>query len=375
LLQSVLFFILGFLCSGFLALMIAPAIWRRAVALTRRRIEASTPLSLAELQADKDRMRAELAMTIRRLEISVKSLREKSAAQAVELGRSREALKRLAGERDERGQGLSQHEAKAGELAAELDSHKRHAQTLAEKLADAEQALEARAHELDRAGRLREQASFDASSRQIELVARQSEVEKLSGELAELGSARAAAERLHQEMATENLRARQALQEERQRADRLGRELAQLRETLNGGTRSDAAPDALTSEERQEIALPGRIEAGDRETLVARLAADRDRLQERLTAMIGENRRLQERSGGRDEGGDRRQEDALLREQMTALAAEVIRLAAQLDGPGSAIASALSAPPAAGGQGSDTAGRPTSLADRVRALQRAAPAG
>ncbi|RUW48093.1 hypothetical protein EOA36_21490, partial [Mesorhizobium sp. M8A.F.Ca.ET.021.01.1.1] len=59
--QSVLFFALGFLCAGFLALMVAPAVWRRAVALTRRRIEASIPLTQAEIQADKDRVRAEYA--------------------------------------------------------------------------------------------------------------------------------------------------------------------------------------------------------------------------------------------------------------------------------------------------------------------------
>ena len=94
--QSILFFVLGFLCAGFLALMIAPAIWRRAVTLTRKRIEASMPLTLAEIQADKDRIRAEFAMSMRRLEMSVKSLREKSAAQIVEIGRGREEISVLA---------------------------------------------------------------------------------------------------------------------------------------------------------------------------------------------------------------------------------------------------------------------------------------
>ncbi|TIT18196.1 MAG: hypothetical protein E5W78_25695, partial [Mesorhizobium sp.] len=82
--QSVLFFVLGFLCAGFLALMIAPAIWRRAVMLTRKRVEGSMPLTLAEIQAEKDRIRAEFAMSTRRLEMTVKSLREKSAEQLVE---------------------------------------------------------------------------------------------------------------------------------------------------------------------------------------------------------------------------------------------------------------------------------------------------
>ncbi|TIT21426.1 MAG: hypothetical protein E5W70_16820, partial [Mesorhizobium sp.] len=100
--QSILFFVLGFLCAGFLALMIAPAVWRRAVALTRKRVEGSMPLTLAEIQADKDRIRAEFAVSVRRLEMTVKSLREKAAEQLVEIGRDREALKELAAERQDK---------------------------------------------------------------------------------------------------------------------------------------------------------------------------------------------------------------------------------------------------------------------------------
>ena len=65
--QSSLVFILGFLSAGLIALIVAPMVWRRAVALTRKRIEASMPLTQAEIQADKDRMRAEFAMATRRL--------------------------------------------------------------------------------------------------------------------------------------------------------------------------------------------------------------------------------------------------------------------------------------------------------------------
>ena len=82
--QSVLFFVLGFLSAGLISLIIAPAVWRRAAFLTRKRIEASVPLTLAEIQADKDRMRAEFAMATRRLEINFKTFREKAAAQIVE---------------------------------------------------------------------------------------------------------------------------------------------------------------------------------------------------------------------------------------------------------------------------------------------------
>src|SRR5262245_36544852 len=100
--------------------MVAPAIWRRAVALTRRRIEASVPLSLSDIQADKDRMRAEFAMSTRRLEMSIKAFKDKAAAQVIEINRNREELKRLAAERSGNNQSVSELEARGGQLRAEL---------------------------------------------------------------------------------------------------------------------------------------------------------------------------------------------------------------------------------------------------------------
>ena len=56
--QTVLIFLFGFLCAAILALMVAPPIWHRATVLTQRRIEAAGPRTLAEIQADKDGIRA-----------------------------------------------------------------------------------------------------------------------------------------------------------------------------------------------------------------------------------------------------------------------------------------------------------------------------
>lgn len=97
--QPILFFILGFLCATFLAVTAMPAIWRRALRLTRLRVEAALPLSLAEIQADKDRIRAQYAMAARRLEMTVKALRTRAAEQAIEIERVQQELKRATTER------------------------------------------------------------------------------------------------------------------------------------------------------------------------------------------------------------------------------------------------------------------------------------
>lgn len=100
-LESGLIFILGFLGAVLLALMIAPAIWRRAVVLTRHRIESSVPLTMSEILADKDRLRAEFAMSTRRLELNMESLKEQAAEQLIELNRKRDEMLSLEGDNAE----------------------------------------------------------------------------------------------------------------------------------------------------------------------------------------------------------------------------------------------------------------------------------
>ena len=62
-----MFFALGVLVTGLLAVAVMPAIWRRALRLTRSRVEAGVPLSRAEINADKDKLRASFAASNRRL--------------------------------------------------------------------------------------------------------------------------------------------------------------------------------------------------------------------------------------------------------------------------------------------------------------------
>ena len=65
----------------------------------------------------------------------------------------------------------------------------------------------------------------------------------------------------------------------------------------------------------------------------------------------------------------------MLREQINDLAAEVVSLTATLEGPDSPINKALAAAPAEASPADGPHEKITSLADRVRALQKAASAG
>ena len=122
--ETVMYFALGFLIASVLALMILPQVWKRAVRLTTKRIEAATPITLAEFRADKDQLRAEFALSTRRLEMNVESLRRRLASQLNDVNRKKTDLAVAKTEREAHGQivsELEQREADARKRILELE--------------------------------------------------------------------------------------------------------------------------------------------------------------------------------------------------------------------------------------------------------------
>ncbi len=82
--ESVMLIMLGFTVAGLIALLIAPALWRRAVKLTTGKIEATMPISVTDINADKDLLRAEYAVEMRRLELELGKAKERAARHLME---------------------------------------------------------------------------------------------------------------------------------------------------------------------------------------------------------------------------------------------------------------------------------------------------
>ena len=72
--ETVMIFALGFLAASLCALLLLPAVNARAARLSQRRIEARLPLSISEVAAEKDYLRAQFAVTQRRLERKVEAV-------------------------------------------------------------------------------------------------------------------------------------------------------------------------------------------------------------------------------------------------------------------------------------------------------------
>jgi chromosome segregation ATPase len=93
--ESIMYFGIGFLVSALLGLLFIPAVHNRAVRLTMKRLEASTPMSITEIRADKDRLRAEFAMSTRRLEMRIEKLKAQTTTQLADVGKKTDTINLL----------------------------------------------------------------------------------------------------------------------------------------------------------------------------------------------------------------------------------------------------------------------------------------
>jgi chromosome segregation ATPase len=388
--QSLLFFGFGFLCAVLVVLLVAPAFWRRAVRLTERRIRATVPLTMNEIQAEKDGLRAEFAMSARRLEMKVKSLQDRVASQMIEIERGRDELRQLADERDSLKVESGALDKKSGGLEAALKAAGEEVEALSAKFAAISAQLTDKDAEISRLDLAATDASLEVSNRQIELAAREAEVAKLQDDIAELKEQRRVGEQKLRDMALDNKSGREALKTERARSTDLERRLekalatiADRDEALARGERERARPGerangTATPGEAQETGASDMKDAAEassagsdgQQEALARLKADRKRLEERLTTLTRENKRLRTASLSPQapvhEAGSG---ETALREKISNLAAEMVALTALIEGPGSPIEKALAMPEA---EGAEEATDGPSLAERVRALREAA---
>jgi chromosome segregation ATPase len=90
-------FALGFLVAGLFALLFLPAVQRRAARLSARRLEMLLPLSMEEIVAERDQLRAEFAVERRRIEQKLEAAGEAAARHMGQIGRQSETIDDLAG--------------------------------------------------------------------------------------------------------------------------------------------------------------------------------------------------------------------------------------------------------------------------------------
>ena len=418
--EPIMYLAIGFLVSMLLGLMIVPLVHNRAVRLTTRRMEAATPLSMAEIQADKDQLRAEFAMSARRLEMNVDQLKHKTTSQLAELGKKSDAINRMKLELGEKNATIFSLEAREKAMKEQLRATEEEFAARTEALRQAEKALSDKQHELAKLNTELSDRSMMAESRQVELVAVRTQIDALRGRVGDAEKefaatqARLEQERGQSESATRELNeARSRVENLSQRVTDLDRQLIlQVKEAEMLGNRvndlearlatqgkllaerdyetnqlrqANAAAERTAKELREEIAT---LNASGKSPAIERLRTEKVAVEEQLRIARDERAKMQRdlnaiQQQAESSWATERMENALLRERINDIAAEVAKLAMQLEGPNSPIEAMLAAEPTipakaarpangidsgamAGGSAPEGGG---TLAERIRALQ------
>jgi uncharacterized protein YlxW (UPF0749 family) len=92
--ESIMYFTMGFLLAAVSALVVVSLVHGRAVRRTARQLESATPLSTLENQAQKDLLRTDFARPTRELEIKLEQLQAENASQLAQLGEKCDAINR-----------------------------------------------------------------------------------------------------------------------------------------------------------------------------------------------------------------------------------------------------------------------------------------
>jgi hypothetical protein len=127
---------LGFLVASLLGLLVASAFWARAVRLTTARIKQSMPVSEPEIKADRDRLRAEYAIKVHKLETQLEHAKLERTRQFIDINR--------------RDASISALETDVVQLKADLEENQNARRVLEQTVADRLPRVEARLAEAKR---------------------------------------------------------------------------------------------------------------------------------------------------------------------------------------------------------------------------------
>ena len=415
---------IGFLVASLFGLIFIPLVHARAVRLTMRRMEAATPLSMAEIQADKDQLRAEFAMSTRRLEMNVEQLKSKSTSQLAELGKKNDAINRLKAELGDKSATIFALEAREKALKDQMKATEDELSVKTLGLHETERNLSDKEAEMARlSGELGDRTATTEAQR-VEVISLKTQIDALKFRIGDYErDIKKTEDRLDKER-EEAGAATSALTEERGKVENLGKRIGQLEQQLVAQSTEAEMLGKRAAELETRVTDQGRLlvereyecdrlrtelenarrtgfhlreelssTGSQNRELLQNLTAEKEVLQKEFDLANAERTKLQAEVSAMKREAEaswaaERVENALLRERINDVAAEVAKLAVTLEGPNSPIeailASAEAATPAPAarrampsavpfpmpandtGDDEDDKG---SLADRMRALQ------
>ncbi|MEN3599366.1 hypothetical protein ABC435_10435 [Brucella melitensis] len=258
---------LGVLVAVFVVVLLGPSVWRRAFFLARRQVQAELPITLAEIRADRDGLRAEHAVAVSKLEQLLKLERGKTAEQKVTLARQQDELKRIPL--------LEQNIARLEKRLGEEEKGAAEARQARDTALEKAEILQA---ELERVQGHYVALESLADTLRIEISAHEAEISRLMSEITEMRHDRKDATARYNALSTQLTAAQTKLKSEtrrngelQQKLEKLISELSDAQEKLERQNRH--GDGALMSADQIEIARQNAALREEMATLAARMVA------------------------------------------------------------------------------------------------------
>lgn len=399
--QFALLFGLGFLTAVLLACLVTPAIHRRIVWFTEKRLRATMPLSPQEVRAQKDMARALYAADNAKTEQALARERDKGITLQLQQESLKKEAGRLASESEQLHGQIDDMSVEASDLRSRLRREEGNISQLKSGLRISEQAHIEKAADIDALRKRIDKMAVDADNLKIDLATRETEVENLRFRFNSLRGERDTLRGDIEAMTTRAKAAEMRFGQEESKVtrleDKLNREVAAnadkqtiIERRTEEVSRLKEKLKTVTSEAREAVKAAKRAGAPTKK-VAAKSAVDGDATPRAQLAPGSESTADHAIEAARDIdadvatlGDDARNrstalsdrllksrsttQDAALREEIAAIAANMVALTALSEGEKSPIHALL-----AGGEATGN-GERRNLADRASELLEKPPA-
>lgn len=239
--ETIMLVALGFVGALLVGLLVVRGLWTYAVSLGKRRVERRAPSAIAELRADRDRLKAEYAMQGRRLQLRLDDLKTRMAEQMAEASRNRNRIEHLADETRRRDEEIAKRNEEADNLRLQITALERELTDRTELLQQAKDLLQAKEEiSAELQGKLKT-AEAKVADQWFIIETFKNDGPEATADLSGTASSKfdSAQERLRQRIGEMNDLTRQ-IDEQRQDLSVQQDELAILREQINRSREADA---------------------------------------------------------------------------------------------------------------------------------------
>ncbi len=348
--EYALLFGLGFLSAILLVSLMAPAIHRRIVVYTEKRLRATMPISPQEVRAQKDMARALYAAENARTRQELDAEREKALSLKFRNDTAVTDSSRLLAETRELKSQIETMALEANDLRAKARRHEDAAARLKAALNDAEETALSRTQEISNLTKRVSAISSELDDLKITLSARDIEVEQAKHKLATWRRER---EALTKELDEANAKNREAANH----MNRESRKIARLEEQLATEASRNADNEMLLERRTEEVSRlkQQRATANDTEAPAAvtapaiqlgAMAMTPDIIAREIEDIRNQSTALTERLlNGKGSGNDE-----AIRREISQIAARMIALTAAQEGDASPLPSMIARGPSESGR-------------------------